>query len=274
MLDELDSKLAALSRAERRVASWVLAHPRRAIGATIADVAAAAGASEPTVVRFCRRVGASGFREFKMRLAQALSRPASIAHKHVLVDDGVDEAAGKVLDQSILALHELRGRLSELPFEAATERLAATRQIIFAGLGSSGQVAGDAHQKFFRLGVPCSVALDTPTLLQTAAIVGGDDTLVIISVEGAWPATVKAAENARSRGATVIAFTDPASPLAAAADIMFAFQASDDSSVYTPMSSRMVHLAVLDALQVTLALRLGSVAEERLRASKSALLGA
>ena len=52
MLDEVDEKIASLSRAERRVASWVMAHPRRAIGATIADVADAAGASEPTVVRF------------------------------------------------------------------------------------------------------------------------------------------------------------------------------------------------------------------------------
>ena len=209
-----------------------------------------------------------------MRLAQALSRPASIVHKHVLVDDGAEEAAGKVLDQSILALHELRGRLSQLPFEAATTELANSRQIVFAGLGSSGRVASDAHQKFFRLGIPCSVALDTPTLLQTAAIISADDSLIVISVEGGWPGTLKAAENAKARGATVIAFTDPASALAAAADILFGFQASEDSSVYTPMSSRLIHLAVFDALQVTLALRLGVVAEERLRASKGALLDA
>ncbi|MEM7279758.1 MAG: transcriptional regulator, partial [Pseudomonadota bacterium] len=45
----------------------------------------------------------------------------------------------------------------------------------------------------------------------------------------------------------------------------------EDSSVYTPMSSRLAQLALLDALQVALALRLGEPAAERLQRSKDAL---
>ena len=42
--------------------------------------------------------------------------------------------------------------------------------------------------------------------------------------------------------------------------------------MFTPMSSRLVHLALLDALQVALALRLGAAAaEENLQLTKEAL---
>ena len=40
---------------------------------TLAELAAEAAVSEPTVVRFCRAVGFRGFREFQITLAQALA---------------------------------------------------------------------------------------------------------------------------------------------------------------------------------------------------------
>ena len=72
MLGQINQSLARLSRAERKVADWVLAHPREVAGSTLAEVARAAATSEPSVIRFCRRMGLSGFREFTLRLTEAL----------------------------------------------------------------------------------------------------------------------------------------------------------------------------------------------------------
>lgn len=271
MLTTIERNMPALSRAERAVAEWVLKHPRQATSATVADVADAAGTSEPTVIRFCRSVGLGGFREFKLRLAEAVGRPGSFVHRDVSPDDSVDEAVIKVFDRSIQALHDLRTRVAGLPFEQAIDAMAKARQIVFAGLGASGEVATDAHQKFFRLGIPCATATDTPMLLQMAAIADPRDVFVIVSHAGRWPPTARGAEHARHRGATVIALTEPASPLARSASLVFGSQVAEDTSVYTPMSSRLAQLAVLDALQVALAVRLGPTAEERLKASKQAL---
>jgi RpiR family carbohydrate utilization transcriptional regulator len=49
---------------------------------------------------------------------------------------------------------------------------------------------------------------------------------------------------------------------------------SEEANVYTPMSSRLAHLALFDALQVTLALALGELAVRRLQRSKAVLGGA
>lgn len=54
-----------------RVGKWVLVHPRQVTDATLASVAQQCGSSEPTVIRFCRRIGLGGFRDLTLRLTEA-----------------------------------------------------------------------------------------------------------------------------------------------------------------------------------------------------------
>lgn len=271
MLDTIQHRTATLSPAERRVALWVLGHPKQAAAATLAVVARNCGTSEPTVIRFCRHVGLSGFRELTIRLTEALSQPVSYVHHNVGPEDATPDAIAKVIDASIQSLIDIRTQLSGMPIDAAVDVLSSARQIAFAGLGSSGQVARDACQKFFRLGIPCTVLTDTPTILQYAAIADPSDVLIITSQTGRWPELARAAELASNCGASVIALTDPDTTLASAADILFPYQAPEDSSVYTPMGSRLAQLALLDALQVALALSIGDPAVQKLRTAKGAL---
>ena len=271
MLLRIEEALPSLPRAERRVGKWILAHPRRAANSNLRGVARAARVSEPTVVRFSRRLGLAGFRELTLRLTEALSRPGSYLHSRVSPDDSVADAATKVLDASIQSLHELRGELSALPLSAAVDALEGARQIVFAGLGASGHVARDACHKFFRLGIPCSTYTDAPSLLQYAAIADAGDVLLLTSHTGRWPELTEAAVLARRGGATVLALTRSQSPLADAADLFLPCHISEDTSVFTPMSSRLAQLALLDALQVALALALGPAGVSRLRRAKAAL---
>ena len=267
-MNRIRDRLPDLTPAERKVAEWVLGHPRQASTATLADVARSSGASEPTVIRFCRRIGLSGFREMSRWLAVELSRPASLVHRDVGAGDTTADAVAKVLDASIQALVETRAELPGKAIEVAVELLCSKRQIVFAGLGASGHVAGDACHKFFRLGIPTSAVTDLPSILQFAAIAGPGDALVVISARGGWPDVVDAAALARQGGADVIAVTDPDSRLANEAAAVLHCRSVEDTSVYTPMSSRLAHLALLDALQVSLALALGESASKRLEASK------
>ena len=274
MLSNIKQAISDLSSAEKRVAQWILAHPKEAVGATLAVVSRESGTSEPTVVRFCRRVGLSGFRELGVRLAESLSSPARYVHRDVSPDDSSSDAVLKVMDASIQSLLDMRSQMSAMPVDAAVNAMSNARQIAFAGLGASGHVARDACHKFFRLGVPCSSLMDTPMILQFASIAEADDVLVLISHTGRWAEFTHAASVASSRGATVIAITNPDSDLAKEATLLFPCQLIEDTSVYTPMSSRLAQLALLDAIHVALALANGEQAAVRLRESKAALLRA
>lgn len=271
MLNRIEQRLPDLSRAEQRVARWVLSHPRQAASSKLASVASACDTSEPTVIRFCRHIGLDGFREFTIRLTEALSRPAVYVHRDVSADDTTSDAVAKVMDASIRALIDVRAGATSMPFEAAVNAMANARQLLFVGLGASGQVAGDACNKYFRLGIPCAALTDTPTILQSAAIATADRVWLMTSHSGQSDELERAANTARSGGSTVIAFTDPTSRLADAANLVFPCYGAEDTNIYTPMSSRLGHLALLDALQVSLALVLGEPALDRLRRSKDVL---
>ena len=271
MLKRIEKQMSDLSPAQQRVAQWLLAHPKQAASATLAEVASCCGTSEPTVIRFCRHIGLSGFRELALRITEALSQPVSYVHRAVSAGDAASDAVTKVMDTSIQSLIELRSQLSSMPVDAAVAAMHGARQLAFVGLGASGHVASDACHKFFRLGTPCSTLTNTPKILQFAAIAGSGDVLVVTSNKGRWDALSRAARLARTGGATVIGITDPSSALANEVDILFPCNAVEDTSIYTPMSSRLAQLALLDALHVALALSQGEAAIDMLRRSKTAL---
>jgi len=273
MLSTITIALPRLSPSERRVGQWILDHPREAAGITLARLAGECQTSEPTVVRFCRHVGLGGFRELAIRLTEALSNPSTFVHRDVAPDDSTADAVIKVMDASIQSLIEMRSQLSSMPIDEAVLAMKSARQIAFAGLGASGHVARDASHKFFRLGIPCTSLRDTTMILQFASIAQPDDVIVLLSHTGRWQEFVTAARLARDRGATVIAITNPNSMVAEEAGLLFPCRLIEDTSVYTPMSSRLAQLALLDAIQVALALAQGEVASENLRRSKNALGG-
>lgn len=272
MLGQINRSLGRLSRAEKKVAEWVLAHPRQAAESTVAEVANACATSEPSVIRFCRRMGLSGFRELTIRLTEALSRDNSLVHRDVSAEDSTSDATFKVVEAAIKSLADLRAQLSTMPFNQVVEQMVEARQFVFAGLGASGLVASDASHKFFRLGTPCSAFTDTPSIRQFAAIAGPGDVFFLISKNGDSKEISEAAKEARNNGALVVAVTRPGSLLEAAASVTFVCDAEEDTNIYTPRSSRLVHLALLDALHVATALALGVSAADNLERSKDALL--
>ena len=272
ILTDIRNQADKLSKSERMVAEWLLANGRRAVDQSIGEVAEAAGVSEPTVIRFCRSIGLSGFRQLRTHLIAAQQKPQSYLHNDVSRDDVAEDAAMKVLENSIHALVELRESLSQMPFETAVQCLRDARLITFVGLGASGCVARDANHKFFRLGVPCTATLDSQTILQHAAVATTADVYIAISHTGNWPELIKGMQLAQKRGATVIAVTDQSSDLAQTADLTFHCHPPEDTNTFTPMSSRLAQLTVLDAIQVCLAISLGEVAEENLRLTNDALI--
>ena len=72
LLSLLERQLPSLNKSESKVAQAILQNPENATRSSIASLATLAGVSEPSVNRFCKKFGASGFPDFKLRLALSL----------------------------------------------------------------------------------------------------------------------------------------------------------------------------------------------------------
>jgi RpiR family transcriptional regulator, carbohydrate utilization regulator len=271
LLDRVLALQDKLRPSEQAVARYVLRHPNDVIGLSFPEIAKRSGVSQPTVARFCVAAGFSGYRDFKLRLAQSLAAGVPYVHYDVSRDDSMADVGAKVFDRAIAALTAVRNHLDPAAMERATKMLAAARKIEFYGLGNSGIVALDAQHKFFRLGAPVAAYADPHVHAMAASLLQAGDVVVAISGSGRNKDLVRSVEIALGQGASVITVTASGTPLAAMGSVALLTDVAEDLDVYAPMTSRLVHLAIIDALAVGVALKRGPALAARLKRAKAAV---
>ncbi len=257
LLREIENASGNMTRAEHKVARVVLADPYRVLRKSIGAVAATAGVSEPTVIRFCRVLNCRGFQDFKLRLAQDLATGAHFGVTRLSIDDSAPDLIAKVIDSSIASLIKVRDMLPSARVQAAVELLAAAERIEIYGLGGSGIVAQDAQHKFFRLGVPVVAYSDPSVHSVSASLLKPGCVIVAISQSGETQEVTASVELGLAAGADVIAITAAESTLAALATVCLPMNLLEDEDFYAPIKSRMAHLAIVDVLAVGVALSRG-----------------
>jgi len=272
LLTQLSSALPGLNKAEVKVANAILEDPEAATRSSIAVLAAAAGVSEPSVNRFCKRFGASGFPDFKLRLARSLVSGVRYISRAVELDDDIETYPRKLFDNTITALMIARDNLPRAAIERAVNYLAQARRIYFFGLGTSAAVARDAEHKFFRFNVPVTTHTDPLMQRMLAAGSGVGDLFFFISHTGRTRGLVEVAELARKGEATVVSLTTDGSPLARQSHCTIGINVSENTDDYLPMTSRIVQLVVLDVLATGVTLQRGEGFLPHLARIKDSLL--
>ena len=268
MLSQVEAMRDQMRPSERKLADYVIEAPREVLDLSMTEVAARAGVSQPTIARFCHALGFSGFREFKIRLAQGIATEVPAVYRDVRPDEPTPGVAAKVLDRTIGALIQVRNNLSTDSVAAAIQQLAQAKRIEFYGAGGSGIAALDMQHKFFRLGMPSVAYSDPHTFLMSAGLLGEGDVVVAISNTGRTRDIIDAAKSALAAGAKVIAVTHGNSPLARIASIGLFANVDEDTDIFSPMTSRTSHLAIGDILAVGVALQRGPELAEKLAGAK------
>ncbi len=258
LLEDIQSRLDSLNKSERKVAEAILRDPSAATRYSIAALARAANVSEPTVNRFCRGFSATGFPDFKIRLAQSIATGTPYVGQNIEANDTVSEFADKIMLSTIASLDKARQALDPNALATAIDYLIQAKQINFFGMGGSASVALDAQHKFFRFNIPVMSYDDALMQRMVAAGSNVGDVIVLISYTGRTRETVDIAQLARANGATVIGITNPDSPLAAVCSVVVGVTAPEDTEVYMPMSSRIIHLTVIDILATGVTLKRGA----------------
>lgn len=262
---------SSLSVAEQRVAALVLAQPHELLNQSVGTVARLAGVSEPTVIRCCRSLGCAGFSDFKMRLAQSLATGQAFAPADVGPGDSVAQLTAKVFNKAAGTLLQVRGQLDPGRIGRAVELLAAAKRIECYGLGSSGIVAADAQHKFFRLGLPSAAYSDAHVHGMAATMLRPGDVVLAISASGRTMDLLSSVALARESGADVIGITALGSPLAHECTVSLEIIVDEDTDIYTPMTTRLAQLAVVDVLAIGVALQQGPELLSRLQRAKESL---
>lgn len=211
------------TKAEKKVADYILQNPREVLFMSITDLAEACQVGDTSVFRFCKSMELKGYQEFKMVLSLSLNEDEEATSRfsgNVTLNDSFHELAQKVLNTNIQALTETHALLDEKVFSQAIDWLHEAKKICFFGVGASVLTALKAANKFLRIEPKVYCIQDSHMQAMTASTMNSEEVAVVFSYSGATKDTIHVARLARQAGAKVICVTRfSKSPLTSHADL-------------------------------------------------------
>lgn len=271
IVQTIKQRLPELSKNEYKVAERVLQDPEAVIHISTARLAKSAHVSEPTINRFCRRIGCKGFPDFKLQLAQQLAKGSSYVNSQIDDSDTVSTVTNKIFSSTLAALNHAQRSLDHQAIEQTISYLKQARKISFFGFGASASVAHDAQNKFARFTTPAIFSDDV--LVQKVAALNSlpGDVIVCFSHTGRTKALCEIAQLGYENHATVIGITAKGSPLAAYCHVVVSTDVPEDTDQYMPMASRIAQMVLIDAIVAGFALAHGEDIKQQLARVKAGL---
>ncbi|MER0236917.1 MurR/RpiR family transcriptional regulator [Fulvimarina sp. MAC8] len=261
-----------LTPLEARVVDNILGRSDFDETTALKTVAEDAAVSEAMIVKVAKKLGFSGFKDFRSGIADYNRLPTAELHQELSPDDTGPLIAQKVFRTSIHALEETLSILDPEAFERAADLIFAARQRDLYGIGGSAQIARDVAHKFLRIGVRTSVFDDSHMMLMSASLLGDGDVAIAFSHSGTTSAVIEPLELARKRGARTIALTNySTSPLAGVADVVLCSTAQGSPLLGENAAARIAQLIIFDAVFAAVAQRDLGAAERNLAATMGAV---
>jgi RpiR family carbohydrate utilization transcriptional regulator len=244
----------SLSPAEQRVADQILSMPEEVLRTPISNLARRCSVSDATVFRFSQTLGYNGFPQLKAALTVDLLTPGSIAA--IQLGDTMGDIVHKLITLATQGLRDTFTILGPHVLEQAASTLCAAPTIEVYGVGgSSGPMAEIAGYRFLTLGLSATGVSAQELMLRRASMLQPGDVAFGITHSGVAVPVVEALRVAREQGATTICLTNYArSPVTHVADLVLQTAALESPRQSEAVTTRMLQLAVLDALYSGVAL--------------------
>jgi RpiR family carbohydrate utilization transcriptional regulator len=119
--------------------------------------------------------------------------------------------------------------------------------------------------------VPCRAMADSHQQVMAAAMMIQGDVVIAISNTGMSSGIIEAVRIAREKGATTIALTGARADLSDVCDISLLVETLDNTDAFTPTTSRIAALVIIDVLSTAVALRRQEGQLDRMRDMKVTL---
>jgi len=254
---KIKKSYGSLRPSEKKVADFVLLKGYAISSMSLAELAADAGVSEPTVMRFVKSLGLSGFKEFKLGLmkdwgkedVEGKSGSNLLVEFHISEKDRIEDIPSKIIGLTIKALEDTLKIISIDDYNKIIAMICESNIIDVYGVGNSGSVASDLTVKLVRIGLNCRNFSDNHVQQICAGHLTPSDLAIAISHSGSTIDTVNTLKIARESGAKTVAITNfKGNYISQYADITI-YTGDVETVFYSEtMASRISQLAIVDML--------------------------
>lgn len=184
-----------MNESELAVYNYVSAHLKEVEKMNIRELAAETGVSTTTILRFCSRIGCSGYTEFKYNVRRMLEEQKN---------------SRAYFPSEIPAIQYLENARNNqelyMQIDAAAKLCMKARQILFIGIGTSGNLGEYGARFFAGIGMTAFAITDPyfPAPVQNME----DTTVIALSVSGETPQVIRLLDGYKKKQAQIISITN------------------------------------------------------------------
>ncbi len=212
LLEHISENFSSLSKGHKKIASYVTENTDKAAFMTAGKLASSVSTSEATVIRFVSKLGFSGYAEFQKKMQEVLRGKLNNLQRMEVAFEriGNSDLLRNVMHSDVENIKQTLEHINKEAFDKVANVIANAKNIYILGVRSSSALANF-------LGYYLSLFFDNVHLVNANAAseifeqimrIGPDDAIIVISYPRYSSRSVKAAEFAKDKGSTVIAFTD------------------------------------------------------------------
>lgn len=261
----IKSLYSNFSDKEKRIADFITDHPEKIMHGTINQVAMSLDLADSTVFRFCKRLGYNGFQDMKIAIASEGANTFDQIHEKVKKNDAEKNILEKIFHSNIQTLKDTLEIIDEEIFSLTVKKICASNHIEFFGVGGSNAIAMDAYHKFIRTGLSVNYQVDSHLQLMSATQLREGDVAILISHTGQSKDILHILETVKEKNVYTIGITGFFdSALSQGVDLLLNTLSEETDFRSEALSSRIGQLTILDALYVSLMIKLENQGRESL----------
>lgn len=255
-LSRIKELMEDMSPSEKKVADYIINNPKKISDLSIRELAERSGGSQAAVVRLCKRLHYSGYKDFRILIAKDAVNIQDDEDMYTDIEpgDGIPKIIKNISYNNKKSIDNTLEFLSKEAVKEAVEAIVKADKIDFYGVGASYVIALDAFQKFTRINKNVMATSDPHMQAQIASNLKKGDVAVAISYSGETRDTYESIRIAKAAGATTISITKfGVNSISNICDIKLFVSAPEITFRSGATSSRIAQLNIIDILYVSAA---------------------
>ncbi len=208
LLEQLENA-TNLTPVEQEVAEYILENKDEIINLTILDLANVTYTSNATIIRLCRKLGAKGYKDFKVQLVKDIERRRK-KQRDINMNfpveqlESSDDITKMMADLSKEAIDICYETIDNRDLEKAAKMIMECKNVYFFGTGDSLINAIAFSNRLIKLRKPAIIASQYGEVDAHAYSMKKDDLGIFVSYSGRSFARTRTMNIARKRGSKLI----------------------------------------------------------------------
>ena len=197
ILPVIEPVYGSLTHLEKKIADYFLSDEALTANLSAQAVSQKLYVSVPSLTRFAKKCGFSGYRQFIFEFQESSSESKNVSRdltRNVLSD------YGELLNKTFSLIDEEQ-------FLRVGDMLNNAGRVYIYGQGSSGLVAREMEFRFMRLGMVCKAITDDHMIRVNRVMLDPDCLVISISISGETKIITQAIQNAKKVGAKTVLVT-------------------------------------------------------------------